>query len=68
MLMKKPEYKRFEYIPRYYKPENDKQQKLKDRFEIVRRSHLFKRNNRNIFFYLVIIILVIYLLIKSNLF
>lgn len=67
MLMKKPEYKRFEYIPRYYKPEKDKQQKLKERFEIVRKSNLYKRNYRNIYFYLIIIIFIIYLLIKSNL-
>lgn len=43
MLMKKPEHKKFEYIPRYYNPDKDKEQNLKDKFEIARHSHLLKR-------------------------
>ena len=68
MLMKKPEHKRFEYNPRYYNPEQDKSQKLKDRMEIARKFHLHKKKNNRFIIYLLIIILILYLAIKFNVF
>ncbi len=64
MLMKKPEHKKFDYQPRYYKPEKDKSQNLKDRMEIARRSYSLKKKNNKMIFYLVFILAVIYLAIK----
>lgn len=64
MLMKRPEHKRFDYQPRYYKPEKDQSQKLKDKFDIARRSHLHKRKSNKIFIYFIFIVLVLYLAIK----
>lgn len=68
MLMKKPEHKRFEYIPRYYKPEIDKSQKIKERMEIARKSYLYKKKNNRFIFYFLIIILILYLAIKFGVF
>ncbi|MEJ5305970.1 MAG: hypothetical protein WHV63_08500 [Ignavibacteria bacterium] len=67
MLMKRPEHKRFDYIPRYYDPEKDKSQKLKDRIEIARKSYLYKKKNNRLIIYFLIIILIIYLAIKFGL-
>ncbi len=64
MLMKKPEHKRFDYQPRYYKPEKDKSQKFRDRLEIAYRSHLVRKNNSKLLFYFLIISLIIYLLMR----
>lgn len=64
MLMKKPEHKKFDYQPRYYKPEKDKSQNLKERMELARRSHSLKKKNNRIILYLVFILVVIYLAIK----
>jgi hypothetical protein len=64
MLMKRPEHKRFDYIPRYYDPEKDKSQKLKDRMELARKSYLHKKKNNRFIFYFLIIILILYLAIK----
>lgn len=67
MLMKKPEHKKFEYIPRYYNPDKDKEQNLKDKFEIARHSHLLKRKNNKLFIYFVLITIIIYLAIRFGL-
>lgn len=64
MLMKKPEHKRFEYQPRYYKPEKDASQKFKEKFEITRKAYLVKKRNNKILFYFLIIILILYLAIR----
>lgn len=64
MLMKKPEHKKFDYQPRYYKPEKDKSQNLKERMELARRSHSLKKKNNRFILYLVFILVVIYLAIK----
>jgi hypothetical protein len=68
MLMKKPEHKRFEYQPRYYKPEKDKSEKLKERLEIARKSHLYKKKNKKVLIYFIFIVFIIYLAIKIGIF
>lgn len=68
MLMKKPEHKKFDYQPRYYKPEKDKSQNLKERMELARRSHSLKKKNNRSIFYLIFILVVIYLAIKFGIF
>lgn len=64
MLMKKPEHKRFEYLPRYYKEESDRQNKFKNQFELARKSYLIKRKNNKIFWYFILITFIIYLLVR----
>ncbi len=64
MLMKKPEHKRFEYIPRYYNPDKDESQKFKERFDLIRRYHIAKKKNYKLFLYFLIIILIMYIAIK----
>lgn len=66
MLMKKPEHKRFEYLPRYYKPEKDKEQKFREKFELARKSHSLKKKSNKIILYLIIIFFIIYLMIRFN--
>ena len=68
MLMKKPEHKRFEYQPRYYKPEKDKSEKLKERLEIARKASLYKKKNNKVIIYFIFIIFIIYLAIKIGIF
>lgn len=67
MLMKKPEHKKFEYLPRYYKPEKDKTQNFRERFEITRRSYSIRKKSNKIFLYLIFILVVLYLAIKFGL-
>lgn len=62
--MKKPEHKRFEYLPRYYKPETDEKNKFKNKFELTRKSYLSKRRNNKIFWYFVLVTFIIYLLVR----
>lgn len=64
MLMKRPEHKKFDYRPRYYNPDKDKQQNLKDRMNIARRAYTIRKKNNKIFLYFLIVVLVIYLAIK----
>lgn len=64
MLMKKPEHKKFEYQPRYYKPEKDKSENFKERFELTRRYYSLNKKNNKIFIYFVFILIIIYLAIK----
>jgi len=68
MLMKKPEHKKFEYIPRYYKPEKDETQKFKDKFEIVRKSYSFKKKNNRLILYFILVLVIIYLAIRFGFF
>jgi hypothetical protein len=66
--MKKPEQKKFEYIPRYYKPDKDEAQKFKDKFEIVRKSYSFKKKNNRLVFYFILVLVIIYLAIRFGFF
>lgn len=67
MLMKKPEHKKFEYLPRYYNPDKDKDQNFKDRFELARHSYLLKRKNNKLFVYFIFLTIIIYLAIRFGL-
>lgn len=68
MLMKRPEHKKFDYQPRYYNPDKDKQQNLKDRMNIARRAYTIRKKNNKILIYFLITILIIYLAIKFGVF
>ena len=63
MLIKKPKHKNFEYIPRFYRPEYDKEEKLKKKLGFSR-ARKFKRKARNPIYWLVIFIVVLYVYLK----
>jgi len=62
MLFKKPKHKSFDYTPRFYKPEEDKQEKRKRKLGF-RRAIVKQRKNRNpiVWGIMVILIIIIYL-------
>lgn len=65
MFLKRPKPKSFEYIPRFYNPEEDPEEKLKRKLGFSRKRK-FKRKGRNPLFWLILIIIVIYLYLKFN--
>jgi len=67
MLIKKPKHKDFEYIPRFYKPEEDREERLRKQLGF-NRTRKFKKKGRSPLIWLVLLILVIYLYYRfSNL-
>lgn len=62
MLLKKPQNKKFEYLPRYYKPDEDKEEKRKKKLGFRKSRKALKRGRSTIYWLvLIIIILFIYL-------
>ena len=63
MLMKKPRHRIFDYPPRFYKPENDEQERRKRRlgFTTHRKHRVLKRNP---IIWAILILLVIYIILK----
>lgn len=58
MFIKKPRYRRFEYEPRYYNPDGDPGERLKQKMRIERGKH--KRKRRPIILWGILFILVLY--------
>ncbi len=65
MLMKKPRHRVFDYTPRFYNPQTDKDEKIKRRLGFTRKTKAL-RKNRNPLFWLVILAFVIYLYLKFS--
>lgn len=65
MLMKKPRHRIFEYPPRFYKPEDDPQEKLKKRLGF-QSSRKFKHRKKSPIIWIVFIIAVIFIIIKLS--
>ena len=65
MLMKKPRHRVFDYPPRFYKPDEDPQEKLKKRlgFQSFRK---FKQRKKSPIIWIVFIIAVILIIIKLS--
>ncbi len=65
MLMKKPRHRIFEYPPRFYKPEDDPQEKLKKRlgFQSYRK---FRQKKKSPIIWIIFIIAVIFIIIKLS--
>jgi hypothetical protein len=65
MLMKKPRHRVFDYPPRFYKPEEDPQEKLKKRlgFQSYRK---FKHRKKSPIIWIVFIMAVIFIIIKLS--
>ncbi|CUT00403.1 hypothetical protein JGI3_00338 [Candidatus Kryptobacter tengchongensis] len=64
MLFKRPQHLRFEYIPRYYKPEKDEELKRKERLRRslkIQRIGISERKKRSLLWWLIIVGIVFYL-------
>ncbi|MBK7629999.1 MAG: hypothetical protein IPJ23_04730 [Ignavibacteriales bacterium] len=63
MLMKKPRHRIFEYPSRFYKPENDPQEKFRKRlgFQSYRK---FRQKKKSPIIWIVFILAVIFIIIK----
>lgn len=64
MFMKKPRHRVFDYPPRFYKPDEDEQEKRKRRLGFSRSRKHGKKRSTNPIIWLILIALVIWILIK----
>lgn len=64
MFMKRPQYRRFDYTPRFYKPELDEEERRKRRLGFRTTRSYIRRKATNPLVWLVLIILLILILIK----
>lgn len=62
MLMRKPKNKKFEYEPRYYKPEKDEEERRKRRLNF--RTGLKSSKGKSTIYYLTFVLILIYIIIK----
>ncbi|MCH9030321.1 MAG: hypothetical protein IH819_12110 [Bacteroidetes bacterium] len=65
MFMKKPNHRIFDYTPRYYKPEDDRNARTKRRLGFSRQRK-YKSRQRSPIILLVIIAIIIYLILKLS--
>jgi hypothetical protein len=61
MFMKRPSYRSFDYIPRYYKPEEDEENRRRWRLNVKFRSQRKMGRKRPVILYLGILALAIYM-------
>lgn len=66
MFMRKPSYRSFEYIPRYYKPERDEQERRRWRLNVKFRSQRKRRHQRPVILYFGIFALVLYMYLSLS--
>ncbi|MGQ9798145.1 MAG: hypothetical protein ACUVRG_02460 [Ignavibacterium sp.] len=64
MFMKKPQYRKFDYIPRFYKPELDEEERRKRRLGFRSSRNYLRRKTTNPLVWLVLIIFLILILIR----
>lgn len=65
MFFKKPRHRIFDYTPRFYKPEEDKDERLKRRLGFRRQSKV-KRKRTSPLIWGVLVLLVIYIYLKLS--
>jgi type IV secretory pathway component VirB8 len=65
MLMKKPRHRIFDYPTRFYKPQEDPQEKLKKRLGF-QSSRKYKHRKKSPVIWIVFIIAVIFIIIKLS--
>jgi len=65
MFIRKPKAKQFEYTPRYYKPEEDLEERKKRRLGF-RASRNAKRRGRNPLIWLLFIVVVVYIYLRFS--
>ncbi len=59
-LMRKPQYRRFSYEPRYYKPELDEDERRRRRMQFRRRRALHGRA-RPVIYWIILFVILLYL-------
>jgi hypothetical protein len=65
MFMKRPQYRKFDYQPRFYKPELDEGEKRKRRLGF--RSNIRKRSNTKIPWpYIIMLAIILFIFLKYN--
>lgn len=65
MFFKKPPHRIFDYTPRFYKPEDDKDEKRKRRLGFKRQLKM-SRKKRSPMIWLVLIVLAVYIYLKLS--
>ncbi len=65
MLMKKPAHRIFDYTPRFYKPEEDRDERLKRRLGFSRMRKYHQRKKSPVI-WIVFIILVIFIIMRLS--
>jgi len=65
MLMKRPQHKDFEFIPRFYDPDKDPEERLRRKLGFNRKRR-FKRKGRSPIYWLVLLLIVIYFYLKLS--
>jgi hypothetical protein len=67
MLFRKPQYRRFEYEPRFYKPEEDRAEQLKKRLREERSRSRRKRKSPILWAVLMVLLFYLYLYLSGTL-
>jgi hypothetical protein len=67
MLFRKPQYRRFEYEPRFYRPELDQSEQLKRRLREERRRNRRKRRSPIVWAVLMLLLFYLYLYLSGTL-
>lgn len=58
MFMRKPKYRQFEYLPRYYNPDKDPHNDFRRKMRNERKSH--RRKTRPVILWGIVFLLVVY--------
>lgn len=66
MFIKRPKNKRFEYIPRFYVPERDEEERRKRKLGFRQFRKFNKKGTNNIIFWALAILLIIWFIVKFN--
>ncbi|AFH49283.1 Hypothetical protein IALB_1575 [Ignavibacterium album JCM 16511] len=64
MFMKRPQYRRFDYTPRFYKPELDEEERRKRKLGFRNARSTTRRKTQSPLMWLILIIILIFILIK----
>jgi hypothetical protein len=66
MFMRKPTYRNFDYIPRFYKPEEDEENRRRWRLNVKFRSQRKASRKRPVILYLGILALAVYMYLSLS--
>ncbi|MBU1098811.1 MAG: hypothetical protein KKA84_00285 [Bacteroidetes bacterium] len=64
--MKKPKYKRFDYDPRFYKPEEDEDVKRRKKIRFSGSRKYNKKGNKKVIILIAFVLAIIYFYLKLN--
>lgn len=64
MFMKRPQYRRFDYTPRFYKPELDEEERRKRKLGFGSSRLSIRKKTINPLLWLIMILLIIFILVR----